>query len=74
MFEKMKLKKAIRECKETIEDLERRRNRSQAALMEAILLHEDPNDEDVEYFNSFTAKIEEQRELMHSYMARLSAL
>ena len=74
MFEKMKLKKQIKECKEQIESLEQKRERSQAALLSAILKHEVPNDDDVDYFNEFTLKIEAEREKLHRFMGMLEAM
>ena len=74
MFEKMKLKKAIERSKERIAEIEQRRTRSQAALVEAILQHKEASDVDVDYFNQFTAQIEEERSNLHSLMRELEAL
>jgi hypothetical protein len=65
MFKKLKLKKKINFYKEQIELLEKKRARSQAALVEAILTHTSPNDEDVDYFNNYTKQINEIRERLH---------
>lgn len=61
MFEKSKMKKELESKKRLIEELEKRRYRSQAKLVEAILMHQDPNDDDVDYFNKFTDEIEATR-------------
>lgn len=74
MFKKMKLNKAIKNSKERIAMLEQKRSRSQAALVEAILTNTEPNDADVDYFNQFTAQIEEERDHLHSLMKELDAL
>ena len=74
MFKKIKLKKGIKKCLADIEDLERRRSRSQAALVEAILTHTEPKDDDVDYFNRFTAKINEQRDRLHALQNELKLL
>lgn len=74
MFEKMKLKKAIERSKERITEIEQRRTRSQAALVEAILQQKDPDDKDVDYFNQFTAQIEEERSILHRLMKQLEDL
>ena len=42
MFKKMKLKKEIENCKKSIAELEQKRTRSQAALVEAILMKTEP--------------------------------
>lgn len=57
MFEKRKLEKEIKKCRKTIEMIERKRSRSQSALVQAILLQEEPNDDDVEWFNKYTGEI-----------------
>ena len=74
MFEKRKLRKAIEKSKKNIEFLEKKRARSQAALVEAILRHTDPSDSDVDYFNRFTEQIEAERSHMHSLMDQLDRL
>ena len=74
MFEKKKLKKAIEKSKARIAEIEQKRTRSQAALVSAILNHTDPDDKDVDYFNQFTAMMEEERENLHKLMKELEAL
>ena len=65
MFEKAKLKKDIKRCKAKINFIESKRVRSQAALVEAILTHATPKDEDVEFFNKYTEQIELERKRLH---------
>ena len=74
MFEKAKLKKAIKNSKKQIEQLEQKRSRSQAALVEAILKQTEPDDQDVDYFNTFTEKIEAERNNLHKLMAELEQI
>lgn len=74
MFEKKKLKKAIEKSKEKIAEIEQRRSRSQAALVDAILRHVDPDDADVDYFNQFTAQMEDERANLHRLMKELEEL
>ena len=74
MFEKSKLKKCIKKCKSNIETLEKKRTRSQAALVEAILTQQSPDDSDVEYFNRFTELIEAERNRMHDFEKQLEDL
>ena len=74
MFKKMKLKKEIEQSKQKIAELEQKRARSQAALVEAILLKTEPKDDDVDFFNKFTEQIEEERQRMHELMKELDAL
>ena len=74
MFKKSQLKKGIKRAKKNIVNLEKRRTRSQAALVEAILTQQTPDDSDVEYFNRFTELIEAERNKMHSLMKELDNL
>lgn len=74
MFEKAKLKKEIKKSKADLASLEQKRYRSQAALVEAILTHTQPSDEDVDYFNRYTEKIEAERTHLHEAMKKLEEL
>lgn len=74
MFEKAKLKKKIKNYLSQIEELEKKRARSQAALVEAILTHKSPNDKDVDYFNNYTSQINEVRDRLHEIQAKYDAL
>ena len=71
MFEKSRIKGKIKKAKKNIEMLEKKRARSQAALVTAILSQKSPHDEDVEYFNHFTELIEVGRNRMHNLMKEL---
>ena len=71
MFEKSRIKGKIKKAKKNIEMLEKKRARSQAALVTAILSQKSPDDEDVEYFNHFTELIEVERNRMHNLMKEL---
>lgn len=57
MSSKGQLKREIKKCRLTIEEIERKRSRSQSALVQAILLQEEPNEMDVEWFNKYTGEI-----------------
>lgn len=74
MFEKRKLNKELQKQMELIETLEKKRYRSQAKLVEAILTGDAPDDEDVEYFNEFTRQIEETRARIKSLKNQISEL
>lgn len=74
MFKKMSLKRRIRKCKKQILAIEQRRSRSQAALVTAILSNSTPSDEDVDYFNRYTAQIEEVRSVMKGLENELNNL
>lgn len=74
MFKKFKLKREIEKSRKTIELFEQKRTRSQAALVEAILTHSEPDDKDVDFFNEFTKKINDERERMHNLIEELKSL
>lgn len=74
MFKKLKLKKQISKLKKQIEVLEQKRIRSQAALVTAILTDSTPSDDDVDYFNRYTAKIDEVRSQMTALENQLESL
>ncbi|MDO4562829.1 MAG: hypothetical protein Q4C12_03240 [Clostridia bacterium] len=54
----------IKKIKKEIDEIERKRSRSQSALVQAILTHSDPDEQDVEFFNMYTAQIEQLRHKM----------
>ena len=71
MFEERKYKKEIKRCRATIEEIERKRSRSQSALVQAILLQEEPNEADVEWFNKYTGEITACRNHMNEIQKKL---
>lgn len=72
MFEKFALRRGIKKYKKQIEDIEKKRMRSQAALVNAILSNTPPDDTDVDFFNRYTAEIEELRSKMQELEISLS--
>lgn len=74
MFKKCRIKRKINKIIKQIEKIERERARSQGALVQAILTHESPNDEDVDYFNQYTAQIDELRKHLTKYKEQLANL
>ena len=69
MFEQKKYKQEIKRCRATIEEIERKRSRSQSALVQAILLQEEPN----EWFNKYTGEISACRNHMAEMQKKLDA-
>lgn len=74
MSKKSDLKKAIAESEQEIENLEKKRMRSQSALLEAFLNHTTPSDTDAEYFKIFTALIELERSNLRKLNEELDKL
>ena len=72
--EKRKLKKEIKLCMQTIQEIERKRSRSQSALVQAILLQEEPSENDVEWFNKYTGEITSCRNHMIELQKKLNSL
>ena len=73
MFEQKKYQQEIKRCRATIEEIERKRSRSQSALVQAILLQEEPNEADVEWFNKYTGEISAGRNHMAEMQKKLDA-
>ena len=74
MGEKRRLKKEIRLCMNTIKEIERKRSRSQSALVQAILLQEQPDETDVEWFNKYTGDITACRNHMIELQKKLNSI
>ena len=72
--EKRKLKKEIKVCMQTIEEIEHKRSRSQSALVQAVLLQETPEENDVEWFNKYTGEITACRNHMIELQKKLKSL
>ena len=74
MSKKSELKKAIAESEKEIDELEKKRGRSQSALLEAMLNHTDPKKNDEEYFRTYSSLIELERKKLQSLRDELAAL
>ena len=74
MNEKRKLKREMKICRQTIEEIERKRSRSQSALVQAVLLQEEPDENDVEWFNKYTGEITACRNHMIELQKKLNSL
>jgi hypothetical protein len=72
--EKRRLKKEIKLCMQTIQEIERKRSRSQSALVQAVLLQETPDERDVEWFNKYTGEITACRNHMIELQKKLNSL
>ena len=74
MFKKCKLKRKINASKKKIDLLEKKRTRSQSALVDAILKKETPGDTDVDFFNMYSERIEAERKNLQQYTEELNEL
>lgn len=74
MSRKSELEKAIRESEAEIEMLEQKRLRSMSSFIEALVSHDTPSEEDVEYFKTFSGLIELERENLRRLNEELERL
>ena len=76
LSEKRKLKKEItaEDAARLWEEIERKRSRSQSALVQAVLLQETPDESDVEWFNKYTGEITACRNHMVELQKKLKSL
>ncbi len=68
------LKKAIEASENEIETLEKKRNRSQSAILQAFLEHKSPDNADAEYFRVYTQLIDLERSNLRKLRAELAEL
>lgn len=61
MLSKM-LAKEMSMLEEEIKELEIKRSRSQASLIDALISRREPNEDDVRFFRTYTAEIDIKRE------------
>lgn len=66
---KKELGKEIRALEEEIMQLEIKRSRSQASLIDALISKQEPNEQEVQFFRTYTAEIELKRE-QHAKLKR----
>ncbi|MDE7264335.1 MAG: hypothetical protein K2N64_06715 [Anaeroplasmataceae bacterium] len=62
MLSSKKLIKEINSLKEEMKQLESKRSRSMASILESLISHTEPNQTDVQFFRTFSAEIEVKRE------------
>ena len=74
MSKKSVLKKAIADTEAEIDELEKKRNRSQSAILEAYLNNERPTKADAEYFRTYSKLIEVERENLRKLKEELATL
>lgn len=74
MSKKSQLKKAIDDCEREIEAFEHKRERSQTAIMRAMLAGKKASPEDEQYFTTFSNLIDQKREELRQLHAELNEL
>lgn len=71
---KKDLAKEITLLEKEMRELESKRDRSMAALMEALISRTDPDETEMQYFRQYTAEIEVKRERLIELTEQLKAL
>lgn len=74
MSRKHDVKKQINDIELEIDAFEKKRQRSQSALLACLLTHKKPNPEDEEYFRVFTELIDKDRAKLKDLYKELSEL
>ena len=74
MSKKSKIKREIDDIEREIEALEQKRERSQIAVMRAMLQGVKPNPEDQHYFLTFSTLIDNERENLRRLYVELAEL
>lgn len=74
MSRKSQLKREISDCEREITALEHKRERSQSALMRAMLAKQKPDPQDEEFFRVFSALIDDSRKHLRELLAELEEL
>ena len=74
MSKKSQLKKAIEDCEREIEAYEHKRERSQTAIMRAMLAGQKTAPEDEQYFTLFSNLIDQERENLRKLQSELNEL
>ena len=74
MLHRNKIAKELHALEEEIKLLEIKRSRSIAVILEALISRTSPNEEDVQYFRTFTAEIEVKREQLQKLTKQLEGL
>lgn len=74
MSEKKNLEREIRVLEEEINILEVKRSRSQSSLIEALISHTDPSEEEMQFFRAYCAEIDVKREQLTKLTSQLAKL
>ncbi|MDE7405689.1 MAG: hypothetical protein K2M89_02300 [Clostridiales bacterium] len=71
---KKELAKEINSLEEEIKQLEIKRSRSQASIIDAFISKQDPDEQDVQFFRTYSAEIELKREQLAKLSRKLETL
>lgn len=71
---KKELAKEMQILEAEIKELEIKRSRSQASLIEALISKRDPNETEMQFFRTYTAEIEVKRERLANMTKQLESI
>lgn len=71
---KRELAKEIKLLEDEIKTLEVKRSRSQACLIEALISRKEPDEQEAQYFRTYTAEIDLKRERLVTITRQLERL
>lgn len=71
---KKELAKEINSLEEEIKQLEIKRSRSQASIIDSLISKQDPDEQDVQFFRTYSAEIELKREQLAKLSRKLDTL
>ncbi|MCH5155059.1 MAG: hypothetical protein J1F69_00485 [Clostridiales bacterium] len=71
---KKELGKEINVLEEEIMQLEIKRSRSQASLIDALISKKEPNEQEVQFFRTYTAEIDLKREQLNKLKRKYETL
>ena len=74
MSKKSDLEKKIKDSEAELDALEQKRLRSMSSFIEALVRHETPSEEDVEFFKTYSDLIELERENLRQLRDELELL
>ena len=74
MSMKKDLAQEIAVTEKEMQELESKRTRSMAALMEALISKRDPEEKEMQFFRQYTAEIEVKREKLIDMVERLKLM
>ena len=71
---KKDLEKEIAIVEKEMQELESKRSRSMAALIESLISKQDPDEQEMQFFRQYSAEIEVKRDKLIDMSVRLKAL
>lgn len=74
MSKKNSIAKELHNLEEEMKNLESKRSRSMAVILEALVSRVEPNEQDLQFFRTYTAEVELKREQIQKLTKELENL